>query len=41
MTRMIVAHVAAIAALFVSTPASAATYDYTEHYDYVGRHREL
>jgi hypothetical protein len=37
MARMTIAHVAAIAALLVSTAASATTYDYTEHYDYVGK----
>jgi hypothetical protein len=37
MTRMTIAHIAAIAALLVSTAASAATYDYTAHFDYVGK----
>jgi hypothetical protein len=37
MTRMTIARMASIAALLVSTAASAATYDYTAHYDYVGK----
>lgn len=37
MTSVAVARIALFAALLTSSAASAATYDYTAHYDYVGK----
>jgi hypothetical protein len=36
-TRSTIAHIASIAALLAGSPASAASYDYTAHYDYIGK----
>jgi hypothetical protein len=37
MTYMTIAHIASTAALLAGSAAGAATYDYTTHYDYVGK----
>jgi hypothetical protein len=39
MKQIAIKHLAVFAALVVSSAANAAAYDYTEHYDYVGKTR--
>jgi hypothetical protein len=39
MKRIAIKHLAVFAALVVSSAANAGAYDYTEHYDYVGKTR--